>query len=99
MATLAPLLPGLPDLAPRRPGRRRCASTLEHGWKVVPVVMQTPTAEFCDFLALWYAHVRKDGEHAALWGEVGLSPSRFVATFAAVPLIIVHHDQLPWKQA
>jgi RimJ/RimL family protein N-acetyltransferase len=101
MATIAPapLLPGLPGLAPVRKGRRRCAAHLEHGWTVTPLVDPTPGQALYDFLALWYARVRDGGEHASLWGQVGLSPSRFVGTFAQIPLVLLHHDRIPWPLA
>jgi hypothetical protein len=94
---VVPLLPGLPTLQPARKGRRRCAAQLEHGWMVTPLVDPTPGQALYDVLALWYARVREIGEHASLWGEVGLSPSRFVGTFAQVPLVLLHHDRLPWQ--
>jgi hypothetical protein len=43
--------------------------------------------------------VWQDGEHAALWGEVGLSPSHCVLTFAHVPLVLVHAAHRPWEDA
>jgi hypothetical protein len=99
MALHAPLLPGLPGLAPQRKGRRRCASQLDHGSVLQLLLAEGPSSVRCDFLALWYARVRELGEHASLWGEVGLSPSRFVLTFLEAPLLLVHHDRLPWEQA
>ena len=99
MATIAPLLPGLPDLAPLRKGRRRCAPRLTHGWTLKVVLPQVPDPGLYDFLMLWYAHVRACGEHAGLWGEAGLWPSRFVGTFATLPLVLLHHDRMPWTHA
>ena len=99
MATLAPLLPGLPALVSRHKGRRRCASTLAHGWTLTPLMRQEPSPQLWDFLTFWYMRVRGEGEHASLWGELGLSPSKFVLGFSAVPLILVHQQQLPWHQA
>jgi hypothetical protein len=101
MAIQAPLLPGLPGLAPARRGRRRCASRIDHAWRVTPLTplqIAEPPTGLWDFLSFWYARVRADGEHASLWGEVGLSPSLFVGTFAQVPLIVAHHELLPWQQ-
>ena len=57
-----------------------------------------PTPAVCDFLAFWHARVYREGDHAHLWGQVGLSPSHFVLTFARMPLLVVHHDQVPWQQ-
>jgi hypothetical protein len=94
---VVPLLPGLPTLQPARKGRRRCAAQLEHGWTVTPLVPPAQGQALYDFLALWYARVRADGEHASLWGEVGLSPSRFVGTFAQVPMVLLHDDRRPWQ--
>lgn len=98
MATFTPLLPGLPDLAPIRKGRRRCAPHLQHGWTLTPLLAQEPTPAVCDFLAFWHARVWREGEHAGLWGQLGLSPSHFVLTFAHVPFLVVHHDQMAWSQ-
>jgi hypothetical protein len=99
MALSAPLLPGLPGLAPQRKGRRRCASTLTQGWTLTPRVQQEPSPLLWDFLTFWYMRVRGDGEHASLWGELGLSPSTFVLGFSQAPLILVHQQVLPWHDA
>ena len=96
MAMTAPLLPGLPGLAAQRKGRRRCASSLEHGWTLTPLLQPEPSPAFWDFLSLWYMRVRQAREHASLWGEVGLSPSKFVLAFTSVPLLLLHHDASPW---
>jgi RimJ/RimL family protein N-acetyltransferase len=99
MALAIPLLPGLPAVGPRPKGRRRCAAHLEHAWTLTPLVDPTPGQALYDFLALWYARVREIGEHASLWGEVGLSPSRFVGTFAQIPMVLLHHERTPWPLA
>lgn len=99
MATLAPLLPGLPGLAPVRKGRRRCAAQLTHGWTLTPLQGAEPSPVLLDFLTLWYMRVRADGEHASLWGEIGLSPSHFALTFVHIPMLVLHHDTVPWQQA
>lgn len=103
MATnhVAPLLPGLPELAPRRArtGRRRCGAQLSHGYAVTHILPPTQDPAYVDFLALWYARVRHDGEHAALWGEVGLSPSQFVMRFLQAPLVLAYDVRQPWVLA
>jgi Acetyltransferases, including N-acetylases of ribosomal proteins len=49
-----------------------------------------------DFLLFWYFQVFRDGEHAQLWGEVGLSPLRFLATFMHVPLLVAYQEGADW---
>ena len=97
MAPAAPFVPGLPGLVPARKGRRRCAAHLGHGWTLTPLLQPEPSPILWDFLTLWYTQVRQEQEHASLWGEVGLSPSRFVLAFTSVPLILLHHDACPWN--
>lgn len=101
MATMAPpLIPGLPGLAPApRKGRRRCAPTLTHGWTLTPLVTCPDAMALSDFLTLWYARVRQEGEHASLWGQMGLSPTRFVLAFTSVPLLLLHDERSVWHDA
>jgi hypothetical protein len=98
MTTPAPFVPGLPALASRRPGRRRCAPLLTQAWTLTPLLASEPTPALLDFLTLWYLRVRQEGEHAALWGERGFSPSHFVLTYTHVPLLLVHAEARAWTE-
>ena len=49
-----------------------------------------------DFLSHWYWQVRLEGEHAALWGQLGLSPTQFLATYAGVELVVCHRQGADW---
>lgn len=113
MATTIPLVPGLAPLAPRRvltPGtlkERTLAQLAGHAlrrralaqavYTPMSVAYHTPT-DGPDGLLFWYMQVRQAGEHAALWGECGLSPSQFLQTFAPLPLLLLVQDGAAWRQ-
>ena len=66
--------------------------------QLTPLVHEEPTPALWDFLTFWYYRVHEDGEHAALWGEVGLSPSKFALAFSQVPMVVLHQANHPWHQ-
>jgi RimJ/RimL family protein N-acetyltransferase len=109
MSTFVPVLPGLPDLS--RPSVRRDLLK-ESTWQLLqhprrqrvprrtlPLFSITPYAMAThgpDFLFYWYGLVRSLGEHAMLWGEVGLSPTQFLAAFARASLLVIHREEAAW---
>lgn len=76
--------------------RRRAFPMVLPVTQLTPLLPQDPTPAVWDFLDLWYHRVRHDGEHAGLWGALGLSPSKFVTNFAQVPLLLLHEATRPW---
>ena len=49
-----------------------------------------------DFLIFWYYQVYHAREHAGLWGYAGLSPMRFLETFAQVPVLVLSQEGANW---
>jgi RimJ/RimL family protein N-acetyltransferase len=94
--------PGLDGLKPQTRAllvgkRRRARARLTQPipWEVSPYTVQDHGPDF--LLYAWHL-VQQAGEHATLWGALGLSPSKFLAAFLGVEVIVCHLQHAPWTQ-
>jgi hypothetical protein len=109
--TMLPFLPGLPE--PLRDPTRQIpglkASTVAllqqaHRGKVrrmpahaYDLVAYDPATHGLDVLLYWYMQVRSAGEHLALWGDVGRTPTAFCTAFAGTELLLLHVEGAAWQ--
>src|ERR1041384_443501 len=109
MESIAPILPGHPRNLTLNNGLKETTQALLEGhayryrarvhaafpYEITPYSL---AQDGPDYLFYLYWSVRKLGEHAALWGEAGLSPTRFLAAFASVPIVVAHEQGAAWRE-